>query len=366
MKIAMVTTWDEPCGIADYAQALVAALRSTVEVKVVVVKHGQRSAAYFREIGRQCNDCDLTHIQHEYIFFGGRDPWNNYWKAMLSTLKTPYIITSHTWLRNFQGGSFLKRIVRGLRDTLYRWMGWSRFLEMGQFEKAEKVLVHTQAYARALCKRGIPLEKIEVVPQGVPDWSPGGDEDRARKRWNVSGLVVTLFGFLIPSKGHLLALDAWAKLSSSATLMIVGKPFSTADQAYADAIRNKAKIFKERVKLTGYLEQAELMDLLAASSVVLMPYLSGTSSYSLSLLMAQSRAVLASDIECFQEIADQTTCLELFKTGDALDLKNHLDGLLNDMERRRHLRHAAHTWAQIHSWDTIASRLVKVYTETLE
>lgn len=365
MKIAMLTTWDEPCGIADYAQALVKALQTKMEIKVVPMKHGKHSAAYFRELGRQCNDCDLTHIQHEYIFFGGRDPWNNYWKNLLSTLKTPYIITSHTWLQNFQGGPFWKRILRGWRDALYRISGWSRYLEAGQFAKAEKVLVHTQAYAKALRQRGLPEEKIMVIPQGIPEFLPKGDANRAQRQWSMSGPVVTIFGFLIPSKGHLLALQAWKKLCGQAMLLIVGKPFSKADQAYAAAVQRAADQYKGNVKLTGYLAPPELTDLLAASDVVLMPYLKGTSSYSLSVLLAQGRAVLASDIECFQEIVAQQPCLELFKTGEARDLADHLEGLLANKERRQKLQNAARAWAQEHTWDTIASCLIKVYAEII-
>jgi len=366
MKVAMVTSWDEPCGIADFSRALVAALQSYVEVKVVPLKHGQRNAAYFRALGQVCNECDLVHIQHEYVFFGGRDPWNYYWQDVLNPLRVPYLVTSHTWLRPFSGGPFWKCSMRMLRDSIYRISGWSHYLEAGQFKQAKRVLVHTKAHYQALIQRGIPAERLCLFPQGIPENVPTGDARKARDRWSLSGKVVTIFGFLIPSKGHLLALRAWEKAPSHTTLVIVGKPFSSVDETYAREVTRRAQKFSGSVRLTGYLNSQDLADVLAASNLLIMPYISSTSSYSLSILLAQAKPVLASDIECFREIVAERPCLALFKSNDADDLAVQLKRLLADEDRLKQLQQEAKLWVQEHTWDKIASRLVKVYTEILE
>lgn len=206
MKIAMLTSWKEACGIADYSQALVKALQSHAEIKVVPLRPGQRRADYFRKLGQACNECDLVHIQHEYIFFGGRNPWNYYWQDVLQPIQKPLVITSHTWLKSFHGGPVWKSSLRAIRDGIYRVSGWSQYLEAGQFQRANRIIVHTRSYAQALSQRGIPQEKILVFPQGIPEPAPVGNAVRAQQRWSLSGKVITIFGFLIPSKGHLLAL----------------------------------------------------------------------------------------------------------------------------------------------------------------
>ncbi len=365
MKIAMLTTWDEACGIAEYAHALVDALQPLVEVKVVPIKHGMRGAEYFKSLAEACNDCDLVHVQHEYIFFGGRDPWNYYWPHFIKALRKPYIVSIHTWLKPFTGGPLWKRVLRALRDGVYALCGWKHYLELGQFNHAKKILVHTQAHYHALQHRGVNTERLELVPQGVPGHIPEGNAEAARKKWSLSGQVVTILGFLIPSKGHLLALEAWKKAPPDATLMIIGMPFSQADEVYARAVTQAAQAFPETVRLTGYLEEQDLSDLLAASDVALMPYTGGTSSYALSRVLAQARPVLASDIDYFKEVFSESKCLVLFASGDADDLAARLQILLGNEAQQKRLSQAAAQWSAERSWDKIASRILKVYTEPL-
>ncbi|MBN1595781.1 glycosyltransferase family 4 protein [candidate division FCPU426 bacterium] len=366
MKIAMLTSWEQPCGIADYARALVKSLEPLLTVKVVPIDRGQKQAAYFRHLGQAGNDCDLVHIQHEYIFFGGRDPWNYYWPDILREIRVPLVVTSHTWLTAFSGGPIWKRTLRSMRDALYGWLGWNQYLETGQFKQARRLIVHSRAHAQFLQGRGFPPEKLAVVAQGVPVHFPPGDALCARSRWGLKGPVVAIFGFLIPSKGHLLALQAWRTVLPEATLMIVGKPFSKTDAAYAEIVAKQARFFGRAVRLTGYLETPELADLLAATDLVIMPYTSSTSSYSLSVLLAQRKAVLASDLSCFKEVQTECPCLELFPAGDSLALARKINTLLRDPQQLSALSQAAGVWAGNHSWDKIASRLVKVYTEAMD
>ncbi|MCD4812896.1 glycosyltransferase [bacterium] len=366
MKIAMLTTWSEPCGIADYAKGLVAALKPQAAVDVIEIKHGRHKRDYFRKLGQACVGYDLVHIQHEYVFFGGRDPWNADWKELIRHIKVPYIVTVHTWLRPFSGGGWIKRSVRALRLGVYTLIGWQRYLEAGQFKGAVKVIVHTQAFAQALMKKGIAREKVQVMDQGIPGAPQFASGLRAKARWGLAGQVVTLFGFLIPSKGHLLALEAWQQAPENTTLMIVGKPFSKVDTLYAEKVKTQANTFPGTVKMTGYLEPDDLADLLLASDLVILPYTAGTASYSLSVVLAHGCVALTSDIECFQELSRNTAMLETFPNRNAAALATQLKGLLQDSVRRQKLRENAANWVQAHQWEMIASLLIHVYTEVMQ
>ncbi|NTV53216.1 MAG: glycosyltransferase, partial [Candidatus Firestonebacteria bacterium] len=302
MKIAMLTSWQEACGIADYAAALVAALRARVEVEVVSLAHGQTEAAYFRRLAQACNRADLVHVQHEYIFFGKRTPWAYRWPDLIRALRVPYVVTSHTWLKPAQGGPGWKRSARRLRDALVRGTGWSAYLEAGQFKGAAGIITHTRAHRGFLIRAGLSGEKIQVLPQGIPAGFPRGVADRARRRWQLTGPVVTLFGFLNPAKGHELALAAWEQMPRDAVLVIAGRAFSERERDYARRLEQLARQKGERVRWTGYLEEPDLADLLAATDVVLMPYVHATASYALSLALATGRPVLASDLAPFREI----------------------------------------------------------------
>ncbi len=364
MKIAMVTSWREACGIADYAAALVAALREQVDIQVVPVQAGHRRRGYFRELGRACNQADLAHVQHEYIYFGGRDPWSCRWSHFLAGLRVPHLVTAHTLLGEFPGGPWWKRGAKWARRTAYRLSGWTSYLEAGLFAPSRRILVHTASHRQALVARGLPPERVRVVSQGVPAVKPG-KAAAARERWGLSGPVVTLFGFFNPAKGQLLALEAWERAAWPATLVVTGKAFSGRDAAYARRVEQAAARMPGRVRLLGFLPEEALNDLLAASTVVLMPYLRSTSSYALSYALAQGSAVLTSDLPAFREIRERTPCLEMFPSGDAAGLGARLRGLLADETRRNDLRRAAREWAAAHSWGEVARDTLAIYREIL-
>lgn len=363
MKVIMLTSWQEECGIADYAAALVAALRPRVDVEILPLRRERTAPGYFRELGRACNRADLVHIQHEYVFFGRRDPWGYRWPQFIREVRVPYAVTVHTWLKRFTGGPLWKRALRETRSAAYALSGWTRYLESGQFRRAARVIVHTQAHRQALVAGGLPPDRVAVLPQGVPEPRPHGRREEILRRWNLDGKVVVLFGFLNPSKGHLLALSAWEQAQPEATLIIAGKAPSKPDESYARQVAAGAARAGRRVRLAGYLPESELADLLAVSDLVLLPYLAGTSSYALSLALAQGCAVLASDLPQFMEIRSEQPCLELFRGGDASDLAGRMLELLQDSGRRLILQRAAREWAQTHSWESIARKTEQVYSE---
>jgi glycosyltransferase involved in cell wall biosynthesis len=365
MKIAMLTSWQEACGVADYASALVAALRRRAKVEVVGLTHGQTDPGYFRKLGEACNGADLAHLQHEYVFFGNRRPWSYRWPELIKSLRVPYVVTAHTWLKPTQGGPRWKRLGRGVRDALVRAAGWSAYLEAGQFRGAERVITHTQAHRAFLVRAGLRPDQVVVLPQGVPAGFPRGQAARARRRWDLKGPVVTLFGFLNPAKGHDLALAAWAQMPRDAVLVIAGRAFSERDSAFAQGLEARARALGRRVRWTGYLEEPALADLLAATDVVLLPYVATTASYALSLALQAGKPVLASDLEPFREIRAEKDCLEIFQTGSAPDLAIRLQTLLDQPRRREKLAQGARAWARAHTWEAVAAATARLYAAVL-
>lgn len=67
MRVALVTTWNERCGIAEYAKNLVQHVTG-VDFKIVA-RPGSIS-----EINAQCADCDIVHINYEPGLFGFVSP----------------------------------------------------------------------------------------------------------------------------------------------------------------------------------------------------------------------------------------------------------------------------------------------------
>lgn len=70
MKVTMLTTTGERCGIAAYSRALVKALWEFVEVEVEPIEEGKHTAEHHRTQADRLNMADVVHIQHEYSFWG--------------------------------------------------------------------------------------------------------------------------------------------------------------------------------------------------------------------------------------------------------------------------------------------------------
>lgn len=361
MKIALVTSWGEECGVADYSRALADALRPRLDVEVIPLLRSNRTVRDFQRLADRCNEFDRVHVQHEYVYFGGHQPWNYRWAWFSRRLRAPYLVTSHTWLRPSPAGPFWKKTGRAARAFLFRAAGWEQYLAGPQFAGARTVIVHSRAYREALVAAGLGPDQVRFFFQAVPESPPLGNADRAREKWGFREPAVVLFGFLNPAKGQSWFLDSWPPLAEGRRLVIVGKPFSETDREYAEEVRSKAGRLGSKVLLTGYVPPQDLADLLAAAEVVVLPYLSGTSSYSLSWLLAMGLPVLASDLDCFRELRAAGPCLELFRAGDGEDCLRRLRELLEIPERRQRLRQEARVWSREHSWPQLAEAHAKLY-----
>jgi glycosyltransferase involved in cell wall biosynthesis len=318
-------------------------------------------------LAQACNQADLVHVQHEFIYFGGLAPWRYRWGAFASALTVPYVVTMHTRWQPSASGPAWKRKLQAVRQLAYRWSGWERYLKAGQFKKAARVFVHTPGHGQELLALGLSANQVVVMPIGIPRPSPEAQGARAKQQWGLSGPVVTLVGFLNPTKGHLLALDAWPQVSCpGATLVIAGSAFSPREQGYADLVAARAAVFPQSVKLLGYLSKPQLVDLLAATDLLLLPYSQGTASGMLARAFAQGCLVLASDIDCFREMAAACSCLALFRQGNAADLARQITGMLANPAKARPLREAALSWAREHAWENVTKTLAGIYAEVLK
>ncbi len=135
-----------------------------------------RSATDFLNI----NNVDLVCLQHEYGIFGG--PAGSHILAMLRELRMPVVTTLHT---------VLKEPDENQRRVL---------TEIAQL--SDRVVVMTRRgveFARDIY--GIPEEKIDLIPHGIPDM-PFVDPNFHKDQFGLQGKTVLLtFGLLSPNKG---------------------------------------------------------------------------------------------------------------------------------------------------------------------
>ena len=100
MKVAMLTTTGERCGIASYTRALIEGLRGLpdTEVEIIPIKEGRQPPSHYREQAEIANapDIDVVHIQHEHSFWGGILPKSSGYWELRYLIKKPVVLTAHT------------------------------------------------------------------------------------------------------------------------------------------------------------------------------------------------------------------------------------------------------------------------------
>ena len=214
-----------------------------------------------------------------------------------------------------------------------RWLNWvtSRF--------SDRVLcVSNQVAAFNQETIGIPKEKIEVIPNGVPleEFSrlPSRAEVRERFGIPVSGLAIGTVGRAEPAKGLDLLLDAYAILSEKfpeAYLVIAGNGReleSLKSQAAESGIRG-------RVYFLG--DQDDIPGVLAAMDLFVLPSRFEGLPNALLEAMAASLPVVATDAGGVGDaVVDGETGI-LVPPGDSQSLEEAICRLLLDADARRRM-----------------------------
>jgi glycosyltransferase involved in cell wall biosynthesis len=214
------------------------------------------------------------------------------------------------------------------------------------------------------------LERVFVVPMGVPEPLPAADAGTAfRDRYVLHGKrVLTLFGYVTPNKGYAMVLDNLATLPPDVVFVIAGgarRPIE--EPCVADVKRHIAKAgVQDRVIVTGYLSDEDVAAAMQATDLALVPHTQATNSYSVTLPVSHGRPTLASDLACFREMASRGDCLELFETGDKSDFRRKLLALLDDPARRRQLAANAAQYARQFTWGHVAATTRNIYRAALD
>ncbi len=370
--VAMFTQWSTPCGIADYTRLLAAALRrqpeidrisiveppdgSTTSTHWAAVRRYRKLRHEYRLRGAQTLGCaaDLTHVQHQYFFFGGVAAHKNHVTAFYESARKPIVLTVHEIARPPVDAG---RVVNRAIEVVNR----ANFVH----PTLARLIVHTRDDFDRLVEMGVEASKIDHIVHGVPPSMLLPDATLARAHFGLSNRrVITIFGYLARKKGHHVALEALKYLPEDVVLFLAGGKHPDDHTSYVANLEGAidAAGLKDRVLITGYLPREDVPTALAATNVALAPYLQSSGSGSLSQFFAAGRAVVASDIGPHREIAeDQPSCLTLFPSGNAMQLAAAIDELLNDESVRIALERRTRDYATRHSYDDSARKTVATY-----
>ncbi|HEX2031367.1 MAG TPA: glycosyltransferase family 4 protein [Actinomycetota bacterium] len=256
----------------------------------------------------------------------------------------PMIMTIHCSLAHTFVGS-------GLRGLALRTIGGR--LERAGVRRAAGVICLTAATAE-LVRRARP-GGVSVIPSGIerrlfgaPHPDPVPDAPRPR---------VLYAGRLAAQKGVARLVEAFSRLRSPATLLLVG------DGPERPAIerRIRARRLADRVRITGFVHHRDVPSYLANADVLVLPSVYEELGSILVEAMAAGVPVVASAVGGIPFLVRHGENGLLWDSDDTASLAEAIDRVVADGALRRRLRRGGRATAAAHDWDSLADRVLEVY-----
>jgi len=363
--LALVSTFlPTRCGLATYAEDLIAALRTVHPVSRIIriaVSNSIKTEAPIADVTIRRSDPDgwakvrhwlsaqgveVVLLQHEFKIFGGSN--GRHVLRLFEADSPPVVTTLHTVSRRLKGSRL--EVVRAICAA------------------SRGVVVHAQESKQLLSRFGVDEAKIHVIPHGAPSL------DFQWPEVAVQGSRVlprfASFGHMRRSKGYELAIDALARLRNDRVQFeywIYGKnhPRRKSAAEYRNEIITRihnAGLEKHVRLVDEYLSAEDLIAAVRACDVGILPYrrIEQHSSGTLALFLACGRPVISSNFAVAREIVTPR-CGELFSIGRVDSLYEKLKKISANVELRSEMMLQAHSRAQGWTWDLVG----KSYIEAL-
>jgi glycosyltransferase involved in cell wall biosynthesis len=166
------------------------------------------------------------------------------------------------------------------------------------------------------------MHAVEIVPHFIEGRSSLVDKAAAKQRLGLADrLVVTVLGFIHARKGHDLALSMLPMLPENALLVFAGRATDDDSPFYQGILeRIEATEMRNRVIVTGYMEDERLDLYLSATDVAICPFREVSASGSLSTWLAAAKPIVASDLPLFRVYNSEFgNAIRLAPMGDPAD-----------------------------------------------
>ena len=298
------------------------------------------------------NGNDLVCLQHEYGIFGGVA--GSHILALLRRLKMPLVTTLHTVLRepDLNQRTVLEEIAH-LSDRL--------------------IVMSDLAAALLQSVYGIPLEKIDLIPHGVPDFA-FTDPNYYKDLFNTQGKSVLLtFGLLSPNKGIenvIRALPAILGRHKNVTYIVSGATHPHVRRREGERYRETLQALAVELGVSSqvifnnrFVSAEELVEHVGAADIYITPYrqeaqiVSGT----LAIALGAGKAIISTPYWHAQELlADGRGILVPFDDPAAI-AEAAIRLLDNDAER-----HTMRKRAYLHSRGTTWQRTAQAYMASFQ
>ena len=367
-KLAMVSTWDAKCGIAEYSRYFIEGIHAAsrqIAVEVLASPgdavwpatdvpstvcwnlrpEWDLSALRAAVLG---NGCEVVHFQFNFGFFD-LDELALTIRELKSAGKR-VVITFHRTADLVQDDRFIS--LRSIADAL---------------RQASLLLVHNDIDRERLASFGIS-DNVAVLPHGnvvFPQIVRG-----LRKAWGIPfDPVIGTFGFLFPHKGMLELLQALSILRQdypNAGLMaqcaLHRDPTSANFEQIVRRRIDELGLGEHVMLSTAFVEPAEAAVFLQLTDIVVLPYHSSTESSSAAVRFALSagRPVITTAGSIFSDVA---ACTYQIPSNQPAELARAIKTVLDHPALREGLSSRARGYAEASSWPQVGRQYLALLKE---
>ncbi|MAU00010.1 MAG: glycosyl transferase family 1 [Anaerolineaceae bacterium] len=306
-----------------------------------------RRAADFINI----NNVDLVCLQHEYGIYGGTA--GSHILALLRELNTPIVTTLHTVLQKPNPDQ-----CRVLQEVA---------------ALSDRVVVMSERGVDFLhTVYGVPPEKIDLIPHGIPDVS-FVDPSFHKDLFGVEGKMVLLsFGLLSANKGIetvIAALPAILARNPNVVYIVVGATHPHVLRQQGETYRLSLQRLAKELGVAGnvifynrFVNLEELIEFISAADIYITPYLSPAqiTSGTLAYTLGAGKAIISTPYWYAEEmLADERGSLVPFN--DPVALAEQVIDLLENESRRHAMRKRAYLFGRAMIWPQVAQRYMESF-----
>jgi PEP-CTERM/exosortase A-associated glycosyltransferase len=248
-----------------------------------------------------------------------------------------------------------------------------RQLETRACRQSNQVAVLCEGLKLDVIKRGIPENKITMVPNGVnlDDFIPCRPDSEYRETWGLDGKrVIGFIGSFYRYEGLDLLVEGFAQIVSrypNAVLLLIG-----GGETEKNLKRQIEKLgLDNRVLMPGRISHERVPGCYALMDVLVYPRYSMRLTDLVTPLkpleaMAMGKAVVASDVGGHRELVRDGETGLLFKAGDVYALRDTLRLALDDVSLRKRLEDQGRAFVcKARTWDNTVLAYQDIYRKAL-